>query len=153
MNESMFDPEAFLDATLPGGNSTKREIVPMGAYKAHVGKLVVKGGTISKEGENYGKPWRALNIQWVIENQAVNDLLDLPRVTVYDSVFLDLDDEGQIAMSKGKNIKLGKLREAIGLNSGPVQFRAFEGRPATISVGHEPYKEDMQAVVKSYAKA
>jgi hypothetical protein len=153
MNDSMFNPEAFLDSTLPGANSTKREIPPMGVYNASISKIEVKGGTITKEGENYGKPWRALNLQWLIEDQPVNADLDQPRVIVYDSVFLDLDDSGQIAMGKGKNTKLGKLREAIGLNTGPVQFRAFEGRPAKISVGHEMYKDDMQAVVKSYAKA
>ena len=153
MNDTTFDPESFLDATLPGSNSTKRELVPMGVYKASVGKLEVKNGIIQKDGPNFGKPWVALNIQWWIENQPINAALDQAKITVYDSCFLELDDDGRPAMGKGKNVQLGKLREALGLNSGPVQFRAFEGRPATINVGHEPYKEDMQAVVKSYARA
>ncbi len=152
MNDSTFDPESFLDATLPGANSTKREIVPMGVYKASIGKLEVKGGNITKEGDNYGKPWRALNIQWLIEGQPINSVMEQTKVVVYDSVFLDLDDDGQLSMGKGKNVKLGKLREAIGLNNGPAQFRAFEGRPATINVIHEPYKDEMQAKVSSYAR-
>lgn len=153
MNDSTFDPETFLDATLPGANSIKREIVPMGVYKAYISKLEVKNGTVNKEGDNYGKPWVALNLQWTIEDQPINATMDQAKVIVFDSVFLDLDEDGRTAMGKGKNVKLGKLREALGMNTGPVQFRALEGRPATINIGHDPYKDDMQAVVKSYARA
>ncbi len=153
MSDSIFDPDAFLDATLPGGNSTKRELLPMGVYKAYVSKIEIKNGTVQKEGPSYGKPWVALNIQWAIEDQPVNAAMEQSKIFIYDSCFLDLDDDGRPAMGKGKNVQLGRLREALGVNTGPIQFRALEGRPATINVIHEPYKEDMQVRVKSYAKA
>ena len=153
MSDNVFDPETFLDATLPGSNSTKRELIPMGVYKAYVSKLEVKNGIVNKEGENYGKPWVALNIQWSIEDQPINNVLEQKRVVIFDSCFLDLDDDGRPAMGKGKNVQLGRIREATGTNSGPVQFRALEGKPATLNLIHEPYKEDMQVRVKSYAKA
>lgn len=153
MNDSPFDADAFLDATLPGANSTKREIIPMGVYKAYISKIEVRNGTVQKEGPSYGKPWVALNLQWTIEDQPVNSALEQSKIIVYDQCFLDLDDDGRPSVSKGKNVQLGRLREALGVNSGPIQFRALEGRPATINVIHEPYKDDMQVRVKSYAKA
>jgi hypothetical protein len=153
MNDSPFDPQSFLDSTLPGANSTKRELIPPGVYKAYISKLDVRNGTVGKEGPNYGKPWVALNIQWTVEDQAVNASMDQSKIIVFDSVFLDLDEAGAPAMGKGKNVQLGKLREALGMNTGPLQFRALEGRPATINVVHETYKDDMQAVVKSYARS
>lgn len=153
MNDSTFDPDSFLDATLPGANSTKRELIPAGVYRASVGKLEVKNGVVQKDGPNFGKPWVALNIQWWVEDQPINSQLDQTKITVFDSVFLELDDNGRPAMGKGKNVQLGRLREALGLNEGPVQFRAFEGRPATINVIHEPYKDDLQAKVASYARS
>lgn len=149
---STFDPESFLDSTLAGSNSTKREIAPMGVYPASISKVEVKNGIVQKEGQNFGKQWVALNIQWAIENHALNAKLDQSKVIVFDSVMLDLDDEGKVAMGKGKNVRLGQLREAIGLNNGPIQFRAFEGRPAQIKVTHEIYKDEPQAKVSGYAK-
>ena len=145
MNDTPFDPDSFLDATLPGANSTKREVVPAGVYVARLSNLEVKNGTVNKPGENFGKQWVALNFRWNIDN--------LPNGIVFDSVFLDLGEDGRPDMGKGKNVKLGKLREAIGLNSGPAQFRAFDGRVATIKVEHRIYEGEPQAEVKSYAKA
>jgi hypothetical protein len=146
MNDTPFDPDSFLDATLPGANSTKRDVVPAGTYVARLSNLEVKNGTVNKPGENFGKPWVALNFRWNIDLAGTNQV-------VFDSVFLELGDDGRPDMGKGKNVKLGKLREAIGLNSGPVQFRAFDGRVATIKVDHRMYEGDVQAEVKGYAKA
>jgi hypothetical protein len=113
---------------------------------ARLSHLEVKNGTVNKPGENFGKQWVALNFRWNIDLAGTNQV-------VFDSVFLDLDGDGRPDMGKGKNTKLGKLREAIGLNSGPVQFRAFDGRVATIKVDHRMYEGDVQAEVKGYAKA
>lgn len=149
-----FDAEEFLNGTLPGSNSTKREVVPPGVYKAFISKLEIKNGLVQKEGsERYGQPWVALNLQWTIEGQPINVQMDQSKVIVYDSVMLDLDEEGKVKMEKGKNVQLGRLREALGLNTGPIAFRAFEGRPATIFVLHEIYKGEPQAKVDKYAKA
>ena len=148
----IFDPDTFLDGTLPGSNSTKKELPPPGVYPAHISKIEVRNGTVKKEGANFGKTWVALNITWTIENHAVNSQLDQPKVNVFDSVMLDLDDSGQVSMGKGKNTRLGRLREAIGMNTGPARFRAFEGRPAQIKVDPDEYNGEPTVKVSAYAK-
>jgi hypothetical protein len=147
-----FDPATFLDATLPGANSTKFEVIPAGTYRAFISDLEFKNGTVQKEGENYGKPWYSLSIKWQLEDEGLKAQLGRPTITAYQSLMLDVTSEG-LDMGKGKNVRLGKLREAIGLNSGPVQFSAFKGRPATVQVTHDTYKGELVAQVTSVAKA
>jgi len=153
MSDAIFDADAFLDATLPGSNSTRREVVPAGTYRASIDDIQVKNGTVKKEGVNFGKPWVSLNVKWSIEDDALKAQLNQTKVPIFQSIMLDLNDEGGLDMGKGRNVGLGKLREAIGLNSGPAQFRAFVGRVATIQVAHELYQGELQANVKSVAKA
>lgn len=150
---AVFDPQAFLNSTLPGANSTKREIVSPGVYPAAISNLEIKNGVVQKDGPNYGKPWVALNFRWNIRNEPINAVMGQETVVVFDSCFLELDEAGGVAMGKGKNVQLGKLREAIGLNTGPIQFAALDGRVAKINVINEPYKDDIQAKVTGYAKA
>jgi hypothetical protein len=68
---------------------------------------------------------------------------------------LDLTEEGMLATGKGRNVLLGRLREATGLNQSgePFAFPMLTGRPAKVQVAHRLYEGQIYAEVKGTAKA
>ena len=58
-------------------------------------------------------------------------------------------------MGKGKNVGLGRLREAADLNvpGAPFSFAMFEGRPVKVSVKHRVVDDRIFDEVKAVAEA
>ncbi len=150
---AIFDPQNFLDGSTGGANSTKRLVVPAATYPAFISDLKSRNGTVKKEGENFGKPWTTLEVSWQIDDGGIlAATMEQQKVVVFQSIMLEFSETGALADGKGKNVKLGRLREAIGLNDGPVPWRSFVGRPAVIKVEHEIYEGEPQARVTAVAK-
>jgi hypothetical protein len=76
-------------------------------------------------------------------------------VKVPQDVMLDLTDSGQLDMAKGRNVRLGRLREALDLNAPgrPFSFAMIQGRMAKVKVGHRVDGEDIYAEVRANARA
>lgn len=147
----MFDATAFLDATIQGANSTKVIPVPVGEYMGIIEKIEPRQWQ-SKDGTKTGI---TLDITWLIEDQAVKEYLKRETVTCRQGVMLDTTDAGGLDMSDGKNVGLGRLREAVGLNdpSQPFSFHNLPGRQAKVMVKHRTTDEgDTFAEVKAVAK-
>lgn len=150
MSNSAFDPQAFLDSSVTEANDTKVIPVPIGEYLGVIDKLAPRQWT-SKDGSQSGL---ALDITWIVEDEDVKQFLGRDTVNVKQGLMLDVLPSGQLDMSKGKNIGLGRLREAVGLNT-PGQafsFQQLPGQMAKISVKHRLVDEDTFAEVKSVAK-
>jgi hypothetical protein len=133
---SIFNPDTFLDEDAGGPLSTERVLIPIDTYKNCYIETVKPVEGIIKDGERAGEPWAKMNFVWVIDDQEVKDKLDRQRVVVTQGIMLELDATGSLDEGKGKNVRLGKLRAALGINSGKVRWRDFIGVPATISIGH-----------------
>lgn len=135
-----FDPNTFLHQTFDETNDTKRMPVPVGEYLAICEKVDVKPWS-SKDGSSSGVKLEAV---WDIQDEAAKSLLARDKVTCRQQIMLDLTDGGQLDMGKGKNIGLGRLREATGLNTPgqPFSFAMFQGQMAKIFVGHRPDPKD-----------
>ncbi len=105
----------------------------------------------SKDGTQSGV---ALDIFWLVEDANVKQYLNREEVTVKQGLMLDLTDAGNLDMSKGKNIGLGRLREAVGKNdpSEKFSFAMLPGLSAKISVTHRISGEDTFSEVKGVAK-
>lgn len=76
--------------------------------------------------------------------------------TVYQTIWLDISGSGGLDTSKGKNVGLGKLRDALGQNreGQPWSPGMLVGQVALIRVGHSIDKRDnvtVQAEVKAVA--
>jgi len=142
---STFDPEQFMNVTIEGSNDTKRPVVPAGEYRCQVFKLNPRSGTIEK-GERAGKHWCSYNVVLEVLDEAVKQELEQERVFVNYNVFLDLDDNNQLDMGRGKNVALGKLREAVNQNdpSSPWSFAMLLGQTlkANVTVGVNPKTGD-----------
>lgn len=147
---ALFNPETFLDDDAGGVLSTERTLVPTGTYSNCYIKDVKPSEGIIGKGERAGEPWARMVFVWVIDDDAVRQELNKSEVVLSQGIMLDLDSNGKLDEGKGRNIRLGKLRQALGINDGPVKWRDFIGKPATIQVGHSIYNgnpvEDVIAV-------
>lgn len=132
----LFDPNTFLDADAGGPLSTERTLIPPNTYSpAYITEIKPAEGTV-KNGDNAGKPWARLDFVWTIDSQELRDMLNRAQVKVTQGIMLDLDENGQLDHGKGKNVRLGKLRKALGINEGPIKYREFLGKPCTIQIIH-----------------
>lgn len=144
----MFDPDTFLDSYVEEANETERVLIPAGVYAAFVEDVDSRSG--SKED---GSPWVQLVIKWNIEDAGVQESLNRDKVLLTDAFFIDLNDDDAIATGVNKNVRLGKLRKAVGKNDGRFSPRDLLGCRALINVKHSVNKEtgNVREDVKDYA--
>lgn len=144
----MFDPQAFLDTTTTEQNDTVIVPCPVGEWPGTVTDVAFKSGTIQK-GDRVGEEWHKLNVKWEIVGTEANTIADREKIVVTQGVMLDVNGSG-LDMGKGKNIQLGRLREALGLNvpGQPFSPRMLLGRSGKVSISHREYEGRMVDDVK-----
>lgn len=124
-----FDPEAFKHTEIDDSMDT--EIIPPdeGVYTAKVDRWNIEGGT-SQNGFN----WARLDVTWELDDAdgSQQQKTGRDKLTGRQSIFLDLTEDGQIDTGKGKNVQLGRLREALGLNEGKFAFDMLDGQQAQV---------------------
>jgi len=129
-----FDADTFAEQFMSSGttsaHSTERSLVPAGQYLltilddvgAEEYKTIHmrKGVGQSRDGEP--RPWMLMNVPMQIQ-QRLDDPSDQScqgRLVTY-TLFLDLETNGEeilgLDTAPGANIKLGKLRDAVGQNN------------------------------------
>ena len=148
---SAFDPDQFLAQTVEQANDTTIVPCPAGEFMGYVKDFKARQWTSKKDPSNSGV---ALDITWSIDDQGVKQLLDRDEVTVKQGIMLDMTEQGGLDMGKGKNVGLGRLREALGLNvpGQAFSFPMLSGRVAKLTVAHRVDGEDIYAEVKMVAK-
>lgn len=145
-----FDPQSFLDSSVSGSNDTKVIPVPVGDYQGVIDKVLPRQWQ-SKDGSTTGI---ALDVFWLVEDANVKAALGRDTVICKQGIMLDTTPQGGLDMDKGKNIGLGRLREAVGKND-PNELFSFSmlpGLAATISVSHRVNGEETYSEVKGVAK-
>lgn len=147
MTPSDFDPETFLSsANVDQPLSTRSTPVPEGTFRGQVDRLGARQILTKKQ-----ETRTILEVYWDVLDDAVRTELEREKVTVRQDVWLDLDENGRLDQGKGKNVDLGRLREAVGMNEQTGNpFDGLKGLMATISVVHEPGErpEDKYAKVR-----
>lgn len=145
-----FDPNAFLNSAYEEANDTKIVPCPAGEYIAIADKVEVKPWA-SRDGSSSGLK---LSILWDIQSDDVKAIVGRDSVKVPQDQMLDLTDTGALDMGKGRNVGLGRLREALGMNAPgePFSMGAIQGRMAKVVVSHRPNGEDLYAEIKKVAK-
>lgn len=134
---SMFDPQAFMDTTTDQSNDTTMTPCPEGEWQATASDVNIKTGTSQKTGED----WARLDVKWEIVGTEANTISERDKIIVTQGVMLDVNGSG-LDMGKGKNIGLGRLREALGLNTpgAPFSPRMIIGRSAKVAIKHREYE-------------
>lgn len=146
-----FDPNTFLNQSFDESNDTKVTPCPVGEYLAIAEKVEIKPWA-ARDGSSSGLK---AEIVWDVQDDNVKALLGKDTVRVRQQQMLDLTDTGSLDFSKGKNIGLGRLREALGLNTPgePFSFGMIQGQMAKVKVSHRAVGEDLYDEVKAVASA
>lgn len=143
----MFNASQFLQSTFNEANSTQIKPAPEGDYVGQIQPITedsFKSGTSQK-----GNNWARLDLNVVVEgNPEIKAATGLDKKTIRAGVMLDLTPSGGLDFSEGRNITLGRLRAAVGLNQpgAPFSFAALGGKLVKISVKHRADPDDASKV-------
>lgn len=138
-----FDAQTFLDAATTEASATFLDPIPESEYLGVISDLTIRSGQSDKG------PWSMLDIKVEIQDPVLTEKLGRTPTSKM-SVFLDMEDSSQ-----KKNVSLGKVREALGLNSPgqPFSPRMMIGRQCKVAIGHREHKGAIYDEVKAILKA
>lgn len=136
-----FNPESFLESQYEEELSTSVDPCPEGNYPGQINDVDAKTIEITK-GDRAGESAVVMSVIWEVLDDAVRAQLDRPNVRVKQDFFIDLDAAGQISTEKGKNVRLGRLLEALDLNGKKWSPKGLIGQTAMIRVVHRADKND-----------
>lgn len=140
--ESTFDADAFMAGESDTTLDTRFTPFDEGEYTVILGEDIrAKAG---KESDS-GRPTVLVTVPYNILDEEVKEKLDMENPTLFDMLFVELNEDGSIASGPNKNVKLGALRAALNQNvSGqPWNFNMLKGGgPIRIYVTKRPDKED-----------
>lgn len=123
-------------------NATRRDPLPQGETTAQIMELKFSGGVSQKT----GNPWNRMDCQLEITDPEY--LAQIPgspeKATTTLGIMLDMN-AGQIATGPNKNIRLGRLRAAAGVNGKPLS--ALQGQFIRITIGHKPHPTEPDVVL------
>jgi hypothetical protein len=105
---SAFNPESFMNSTVSEANSTQYEQVPEGEFSAAI-------DTVTPRTTGTGKA--LLSVKWKVDDEGVRTTTGMAEPSVFQTVWLDVTESGGLDFSRGKNVQLGKLRDALGQNA------------------------------------
>jgi hypothetical protein len=116
---------------------------PPGDFKAIIDDVSVRRGTSGN-----GNTWTMLIITWEVLDDEPKQATGLERVLVRQSFFLQLNEDGGLARGVNKNVRLGKVRDAVGQNSGeswsPLMLKG--AGPAIVHVVHDANPNDPEDI-------
>lgn len=131
---SGFDPESFLQRITNQQGSTEFVAVPEGYYRAAIADLKMDVAS-TKDGDR-----NTMIATWSIDDLdgELEKMTGRSRNTVRQTFWLDLTEEGQLNMAKGRNPRLNLVREALGQNVAGRDWNPLQmlGVPADIEVTH-----------------
>jgi len=149
-----FDPASLFEQTTTEVNDTKIIPIPEGEYLA----VIEKAETATWQSRDGTKSGIRLDVHYLIDDEAAKAATGREKLSVRQGIMLDLTEDGRgLDMGKGKNVGLGRLREATGLNvpGQPFAMAMIPGRLVKIKVtqraGDDP--ETVYNDVKGVAKA
>lgn len=114
-----FDVSLFENLVAEGPMATQYEPVPEGEYTAVVEAVEPTVVNLSDG------PTPALRIRWRIMGPEADEIAEKtgrPNPSVSQTIFLDVETDksgkARLATGAGRNVQLGRLREAVGQNDG-----------------------------------
>lgn len=144
-----FDIDKFMDMGTDIPGDTKFEPVPQGAYPGIIEDVKPKNGVSQKTGQ----PWVGCDITYKLNlPPEVQKKLGRENATVRQSFFLDIDGNGGLDMSAGKNIRLNQVREAAGLSKGFTFGKLRGAGPVLVQVTMRPDKDNPDVIYNDVSR-
>lgn len=132
-----FDAKNFLNTQVTAPMATEFESVPAGEYMARIddGEDAVTAEEIQGK-KDVSKSYPRATIWWRVMDEQLTAQLGRDSIRVRQQFFLDVDDSGDLATGKSKNVQLGQIRDALDMNDGSFSPGMLRGAgPALIRVG------------------
>lgn len=149
----MFDVEQFMNSTVEGVLDTKLIPHPVGEFTGQIGPDPKDVAIATGTGKD-GRPWARLTV--MISTLDPSGELEKTmgrKPTARLETLLDLTDSGALDFGKGRNIRLGQLREAVGQNrAGAWTFRNLHNQTLKYVVTQEPDKQDSSIIYARVGK-
>lgn len=139
MSDSVFNPDLFLSTTTEQTGDTRYTPIPVGEWTGQVKSVSARRNHSEKTGLDY----TFLEVQWTILDDEVKQALGMTEPQCRQSFILDLTDAGSLDFGKNKNIRLNRLRDALGQNQPgrPWAPSHMEGQMARVKVTHRPHQD------------
>jgi hypothetical protein len=149
---STFNPVDFLNFSTTETLDTKRTPCPVGDRNAVITKVEPRPWTSKTDPTQSGM---ALDVTYEVLDQEPKTVTHLDKVLVRQGIMLDLTPTNGIDYGKGKNVTLGRLREATGQNvpGAPWAPSMLIGQAVKVKVSHRVVGEDIYDQVSGTAKA
>jgi hypothetical protein len=135
-NSSTFDPSLFLQTSVTEANATRLVPVPEGEFQGVIKEINPR--SVGNEGRV------VMDVTWAVEGAEIKQLLGMDTATVRQSIWLDFTDTGGLDFGAGKNVGLGRLREALKQNTAgkPWSPSNLVGATGLVKVVHSVDKND-----------
>lgn len=128
---SAFDPATYENMVVEGANETKSTPVPENWYKAMCDGVRIKVQKVTDKttGSSQEKPVLEVMHKVLDPDPNVLQALNRQELLVRQDLWLDLTENGAVAMGPNQNLGLGRLREATNKNDPkkPFSFKMLEG--------------------------
>lgn len=151
----LFDPQAaqnLLNSALDA-NDTKAAPLPVGETIAQICEAPeIKTGVSGSGSKNPGTPWARLNVKLKITDKEYlsqsDAFADRDEAYITHGIMLEMAD-GRIAAGPGKNVRLGKFREAAGVNGKPLAD--LQGQYVRVMIAQKPHHAEPDVTVAEVA--
>jgi len=132
---STFNPDSFLSTEVTEANATTYTPVPEGEHPASVKSVKPRVLTDGRA---------VFDVTWTVDSDEAREATGMAEPSVRQTIWLDVTESGGLDFGKGKNVGLGRLREALGQNSAgkPWAPGMLVGGAAIVKVGHSIDKRD-----------
>lgn len=146
-----FDPSKFMQFETDAPNSTSVVPCPVGEWLGVIHKDIEFREIVSQK---TGLTYTAIRVEFAISDPAVVAITQRDPTLVRYDTFLDLTENGNLDMGQGKNVGLGRLREAAGLNQPGTKFsfQALTGKMMKVRVKHRVDGESVYDEVGGVAR-
>ena len=167
MNQTTFDPDAFMQQQVGDAMSTAVRLIPEKEYQAMVGDFTKDAfeqiDFTYKKGKRAGQEGSMTKFAcpFILQDELVKADLGRDELIAYCEFLLDVDpNTGGLDWGQDKNVQLGRLREAVNQNNkgevwSPAMLRG--AGPLMVAVKHDTvYKgepnEFKRAVVARFSR-
>lgn len=142
---SAFNPDTFLNSETSEANATTYVPVPEGEFNASIKDVKPR---VLSDGR------AVLDLSWIVDDEQARVETGMAEPLVRQTLWLDITEQGGLDFGKGKNVGLGRVREALGQNQSgkPWAPGMLIGGVAKVKVAHSIDKRDnvtIQANVSS----
>ena len=137
-------------------NATRRDPYPAGEAQGQITAIKFSDGVSGPNSKRPGQAWKRLDATIEITDPNYLDTIEMDpkpeKVVMTLGVMLDLRD-GQIATGPNVNVRLGRLREACGVNGRPLG--ALVGQFANFAIIQKPHPTEEGVIlneISGYSK-